>query len=287
LLLIKKLLWFFLVKYTQGGFMKVDSDIDVNFFRSEGFQVFKNVVPLDVIDIVRCYLNEQIELTLDPAKKELKCSSNEDLVKIANELISSHRIEHLSKQTRDALTGHFSLKTRLSSKFLQVVFGIKFKSVLSCILNSQSLFMHMPPVARFILPNNLHSAVPPHQDVSYNQHMTNFITVWVPFVDIDENCGGVAVYRGSGCIEEMSVTKSSNSFWFKGIDTNDFEKVHCKISAGDILVMNKYIIHSSMPNISNRTRISTDFRFFGSEDQSSKHYLDLDRNIVVDPNGLG
>ena len=68
--------------------------------------------------------------------------------------------------------------------------------------------MHMPPTARFILPGNSAAAVPPHQDVSYNHHLTDFITAWVPFHPIDEESGGVAVFSGSQAVPRFWIPPS-------------------------------------------------------------------------------
>jgi len=38
-----------------------------------------------------------------------------------------------------------------------------------------------------------------------------------------------------------------------------------------------------MPNSSDRMRLSCDFRFFGEQSHSTKHYLDIATNTVVAP----
>ena len=52
---------------------------------------------------------------------------------------------------------------------------------------------------------------------------------------------------------------------------------------GDIVVMGNETVHASMANLSSRTRLSVDFRFFGEDSRSSKHYLDLAERRVVAP----
>jgi ectoine hydroxylase-related dioxygenase (phytanoyl-CoA dioxygenase family) len=52
---------------------------------------------------------------------------------------------------------------------------------------------------------------------------------------------------------------------------------------GDVLALNPMVIHRSMPNRSERTRFSIDFRFFGDADTSAKHFLDLRTWQVVAP----
>jgi ectoine hydroxylase-related dioxygenase (phytanoyl-CoA dioxygenase family) len=112
--------------------------------------------------------------------------------------------------------------------------------------------------------------------------MSNFITVWTPLVKIDEECGGVAVYRGSGNAPPLEMS-SAGAVWFDGVTTEGYEKVHITCEVGDVLVMNNQLIHTSMPNRSDRTRISVDCRYFGSNGHSEKHYLDMQDWQVIAP----
>lgn len=137
----------------------------------------------------------------------------------------------------------------------------------------------MPPAARWILPSNEKAAVPAHQDISYNSHMSNFIVCWVPFVDIDDECGGVLVYDGTGKLGRLDV--ENGEFWLEGLDTNSYIGEHKKIKKGDVLLLNPYVLHESFPNTSKHIRFSCDFRFFGENDTSTKSFLDMSSNIIV------
>lgn len=184
---------------------------------------------------------------------------------------------------RENPSGHFDLDTRLDPRLWTIPRLPALQALLHDILDSESLFMHMPPAARCVLPGNLAAGVPAHQDLSYNRHMSDFITVWVPLVDIDDDCGGVAVYEGSNAPCEIAVPRDPQGHWLQGVSTRGYEAVHCKLRGGDVLVLNKWIIHASMPNRATRTRLSIDYRFFGGQDSSSKHYLDLQTGVVIAP----
>jgi ectoine hydroxylase-related dioxygenase (phytanoyl-CoA dioxygenase family) len=110
--------------------------------------------------------------------------------------------------------------------------------------------------------------------------MTAFVTLWVPLVETDEECGGVGVYEGTGRSPEHSV--GQDRFWLQPVAAEG-RPVHHAMSRGDALLLNRWIVHQSMPNRSARTRLSIDFRFFGEHDSSTKHYLDLQRRVVVPP----
>ena len=55
------------------------------------------------------------------------------------------------------------------------------------------------------------------------------------------------------------------------------------LDPGDLVVMSKRTLHESMPNLSDRLRLSCDFRFFGEQSRSTKHYLDISADKVVAP----
>lgn len=261
------------------------SKVDASRFRREGYQIFENIVPKAVIERVRDFLATEIATTMGPAKREIGCDSDSDFVAVIGEIAAGRRggVETLTKSTRDALSGHFSLETRLSPKLWEIPYSTKFLAIVSALLESGTVFLHMPPTARYVLPGNIHAGVPPHQDISYNRHMTDFVTIWVPLVNIDDDCGGVMMYRGSGHAPEHPVSQSKSEFWQKGVPTDGYTPVHCKIRAGDVLALNKWVVHGSMPNKSPCTRISIDFRFFGERDRSSKHYLDIQKRKVIAP----
>ena len=260
---------------------------DTSQFHADGYQVFKNVIPQDVIISCRNFLSNKIVETLGPAKAEINCCSDNDLIEYIKRISDGNdelSLEQLSKATRDALTGHFSLDIRLSPILLDVAYSDGLLNILRNIFDSHNIYMHMPPTSRYVLPGNIYAGVPPHQDISYNKHLSDFVTIWVPFVDIDDECGGVTIFQGSGCAREFIVEQSATKFWLDGVPTDGFKAFKCNMKPGDILALNKFIIHGSSPNNSNRTRISTDFRFFGVGANSSKHYLDMVSKVLVEPN---
>jgi hypothetical protein len=55
------------------------------------------------------------------------------------------------------------------------------------------------------------------------------------------------------------------------------------MDVGDALLLNKWIVHESVPNVSSRIRYSIDFRFFSGRDSSSKHLLDMQTWKVIEP----
>ena len=183
------------------------------------------------------------------------------------------------------MSGHFPLEVRLAQDFWAIPREPRVRKLIEAIFRSDELYMHVPPTARFIIPGNKQGAVPAHQDISYNTHMSDFITLWVPFVKIDQNMGGVVVFEGTGGPKQIECD-SRGKFWIDPVSTAGCKRVHCEMNVGDALIMNKYVIHESMPNTSGQIRYSTDFRFFAKPHGSTKHALNMQTWQVIPPGGL-
>ncbi len=256
--------------------------MDLNFFHQHGYQILRDVIDPEVATAVRDFLIESYDQALSRLKEELGARDLAELVANIDEESKRPDFATIPHDFRLLMSGHYPLETRLSRQLWQLPRQPRLRRVLEAVFSDQRLFMHMPPMARFILPGNRHAGVPAHQDVSYNKHMSEFVTVWVPLCQIDDACGGVAVYEGSATDREL-LSNQQQKFWFEGVPTEGFEKRHCKIDIGDALLLNRWIVHESMPNVSDRIRYSTDMRFFGSGDTSSKHVLDMQDWRVIEP----
>lgn len=250
-------------------------------FERQGYLIAYEALPKNLVEEVGGFLRE----AMDQAAAFL-CDRLEtglaDLPQAIDRRFQAGRLDGLDKAVRDAMTGHFPLEVRLSEELWRIPRHPAFRDMVSELLGGGKIYMHMPPAARWVLPGNIHSGVPTHQDVSYNRHMTDFLTVWTPFVDIDDACGGVGVYPETAHTPEL-LQNYEQAFWLQGLATDGMECVHCKIRPGDALALNPWILHRSMPNTSTRARISIDFRFFGENGSSRKHYLDLQSWRVVAP----
>lgn len=229
-------------------------------FHRDGYQIIRQALAPEVVRDVGLFLEESLEA--------FRRSGSADA----------------EEHTR---SGHFPLEIRLSPQLWELPRQESLQAILRDALDTRDLFMHMPPAARFIEPGNPLAAVPAHQDVSYNQHMSDFLTVWIPFVPIDDACGGVAVFEGSQQLPEL-LDDLSRDVWLKPVPTDGLRRVECQpMQPGDILLLNRWIIHESMPNRSSGPRLSIDLRFFGEAAHSTKHYLDCQTWTVVPPGETG
>jgi Phytanoyl-CoA dioxygenase (PhyH) len=259
-------------------------DSSIAQFREQGYQSFKQVIPAALVATLHRLLAPEVDENLALLSR---VGVKPDIATAAHDIAASlggARADQLDHETRSLMTGHFPTKLRLSTTFWEIPRTQALQDILRAALGSDRLCMHMPPMARYILPNNLEAGVPPHQDASYNSHMNGFVTVWMPLVDVDAQCGGVTIYQGrkDGFIP---VTKRvRNGIWTEGVPVDGLTPVDCvPMAPGDILMFNPYVVHGSMPNLSNRIRFSIDCRFFSDDATTSKHYLDMTSWSVVAP----
>jgi hypothetical protein len=253
-------------------------------FAAEGVVVLKQVLPPAVCRATRDYLAAALAATAGLFARYGIALDAPDCGEQVERLLESGA--SVPAEDRHVLLGHFPLPVRLGEALWQVPASLADQPLLYDLLGATKLFVHMPPTARFVLPRNVKAAVPAHQDISYNKHLGPFCVVWVPLVAIDAACGGMAVFpRTQGRGELFAgATVAPADGWIPGIDTATLERVELHpLSPGDVVVMSSETVHESMPNRSARTRLSVDFRFFGDNSHSSKHYLDLAQRRVIAP----
>jgi hypothetical protein len=252
-------------------------------FQHEGIVVLKQALPAAVCratyDFLAAALADMTDLF---ARYGIAIDAPDCGKQVAGLLAASAAVP---PEDRHVLLGHFPLSVRLDEALWRIPLALAEQPFLYELLSARKLFVHMPPTARFVLPGNEKAAVPAHQDVSYNKHLGPFCVVWVPLVEIDHACGGMAVYpRTQGRGELFAGDKvAPTEGWIPSIDVAGLARVElCPFAPGDVVVMGNETVHESMPNRSARTRLSVDFRFFGDASRSSKHYLDLaERRVVV------
>jgi hypothetical protein len=255
-------------------------------FRKHGYQVFRGVLEPTVVADTSRWLAQEANNLLERIRRVIDPSETTPIPAAIAAFCETGRHHALDTDLRNALSGHFPLAVRTAAPLQNLIRSDRLLRLLSQIFPGQSLRAHMPPMARFVLPENGVAAVPPHQDISYNRHLSDFVTVWVPLVPIDDRCGGVAVYHGTRELPEIltDADVQARDIWLKGIGNLDqYPPVHYHMQPGDVLVFEKTVVHASMPNTTDRMRLSLDYRFFGSASSTTKHYLDMDTWSVIPP----
>lgn len=102
-----------------------------------------------------------------------------------------------------------------------------------------------------------------HQDGIYNYGI-DFVTCWIPLMDIDDDVGGLAVVPGShkASLYPPDVFKDPNKrvgIPAGAIPDADWRRPDYK--AGDLLMFHSMTAHAGLPNRSGKLRLSMDIRF--------------------------
>lgn len=257
--------------------------IDLSRFHSTGYQIVEGILPENRIGGIRSLLENEIEEVL----RRLSChgitGSLREVVAAIDRFVSETPTAAMEFEFSTLLSGHFPLHVRLSQVLWAVPLFDRVQELARTALRSRKIYLHMPPVARFVFPENTHAAVPAHQDFSYNEHMSDFITMWVPLVPIDDTCGGVAIYEQTKDTD-IVLQGAVRELWLPAIETQGLKRIACSpMNPGDVLIFGPRVIHESVANISSRTRLSVEYRFFGEQISSTKHFLDLQSGRVIDP----
>ena len=258
-------------------------DLSLYNYKNHGFQIVKIMRLRHKVEKVKNIL----EMALENAQKKftkLGFYENGVLDKIAISKVLSDKKNKLDPETRQLLTGQFPIETRLNEHILNLAKDKELIRQLNAKTNAKIDKIHMPPMARFVLPEYLEAAVPAHQDSSYNKHMNDFITSWIPIVDIDEKCGGVTVFPG--VMKEIeNLNLGDNGQWLDSLKINNKNSINCTpMSLGDILILNKNTIHKSMKNKSRMVRFSLDLRYMSQGSKTEKHYFCLNSKKIIKPN---
>lgn len=263
------------------------ASIDLSGLERDGYQILRGVLSAATVRSVRAFLEESLDRAFaELAPFGIRADDPDCGRKVAQSLASA-RPGEIPEAPKSIMLGHFPLSVRLSERLWDIPRDPGLLAVLRQAFGGEKVRMHMPPTARFVLPHNFGAAVPPHQDITYNQHLADFLTVWVPMVEIDELCGGMAVFEGSQAEPELKDDEVSDQ-WRRAISTKGFRSRPCRpMSPGDAIIFNKQLIHVSQPNISTRTRLSVDLRFFPATIVSGKHALDLQEWRVLPPGAGG
>lgn len=260
--------------------------IDMESYREKGFLILPNLLSEGEVDQISDFLKLREKHVIKKIHLEIpSVRDRKSLQAVINACVEDASLmDQYSEETCTFLRGHFDLETRLDPILHLIPRSNRVQSVLSQVFSDEALRLHMPPTARFVLPHNSLACVPAHQDISYNKHLDDFLVMWFPFTQIDEECRGILVHEGTGNLPElMPEMDRDKRFWMEGIKDQGFKKHHYQLSPGDALIFNPYTIHESYGNVSDHVRYSADFRFFPATARSEKHFLDMTTWEVLSP----
>ena len=104
-----------------------------------------------------------------------------------------------------------------------------------------------------------------------------FLTFWIPFTNVDEN-NSIEILRMKNNKKVYSNHYRIDMQLPKELRSN--EKYKVKISACDLVILNNFTFHRSVPNVSDMTRASIDLRFASNQHQDYKLDFGLKYRIL-------
>ena len=134
-------------------------------------------------------------------------------------------------------------------------------------------------VAKKNLHDGLVGRTPWHQDAGVmnkkGQKGTELVTCWIPFTKTRIKNGCMLAVKNSHKLGLVNHdTGSKGQVEIKGIKSIDnLKTIPLEADVGDIILLNKYLIHCSLPNKSKNFRISMDLRFNKSGQHSGRDPL--------------
>ncbi len=250
------------------------TDAIAEHYIQQGYLVVKGFLPPSLLQDHLAFLETSLAREVWPIFNRLGLTPDDpELSKKVSHLIRENLLP--DAEDEQLLLGHFPLTTRLADNIKPIAAHLGNSPLLKRILRSATLNMHMPPMFRYVLPGYTPAAVPPHQDISYNTHLPDFLTVWIPLVEITQECGGLVVYEGSQ--RAYTEVATAPNGWLEALDVSRFNGLQLiDLEPGDAVLLSPRIIHASAPNTSQRMRISMDLRIFATHAYSGKHYMTLD-----------
>tara|TARA_Y100000816_G_scaffold182944_1_gene132510 strand:- start:14536 stop:15396 length:861 start_codon:yes stop_codon:yes gene_type:complete len=271
-------------------------EITNEFLKSNGFVVCKKIIPKYKTEIA-AKISKELYL-----KEHLKAVSSKELPEkftLTNPFPKTNKEEMLDfMQSKGdlklpTLHGSLTVESRLSDQFLEILKDEKTIDLLSKLLTSKKVYLHLCPSVRVIHPNFNFALVPPHNDISYNAHFRNkskenisekrnFLTIWIPLKSNYYIDGGLKVFSSQRSSE---IKNKAKTFWIKDMSLKDSNSFVPEYEVGDVIIFEPDLIHgsASASDKAKDFRISMDCRVFGENTITPRHYMDLSTGERFEP----
>ncbi len=128
-------------------------------------------------------------------------------------------------------------------------------------LFGEPVLAHPLLIPRCIFPQRPEFTTPSHQDFPHIQGTTETMSLWLPLGDCPAAMGGLAIARGSHTEGVRDFTVSNGAGAMEVIDPLEGSWVAGPLQAGDVLIFHSLTVHTGLPNLTDRLRISLDNRY--------------------------
>ncbi len=122
-------------------------------------------------------------------------------------------------------------------------------------------------IPRIFFPESDALTTAPHQDYPYVQGTTEVFTLWTPLGDCPAALGALQVAEGSHLagVREFKISQHAATA-LEVADPLEGAWRGGDFAAGDVVVFHSLTVHRGSPNLTNRLRLSADFRFQRASD---------------------
>ncbi len=213
------------------------SKFDLKEFNKKGYQVINNVISKKLLN----EFNQEINYFL---KK----------YKVSKKIFKDDRFSALFKRFKNRKAAYTLMQDLRSVKLI----SNEINNLLIKNRVFKKLKYKVPSIKNGLiisLPNENLYDNPLHQDI-YNHYSKKYYKIWAPLTQVNNTNGSMRVFEGShkqGYIKPQY----KNLDYYPEIDesyTKNFKETIFDFKPGPIVIFNPFIIHSSVKNISNKTR---------------------------------
>jgi ectoine hydroxylase-related dioxygenase (phytanoyl-CoA dioxygenase family) len=144
-------------------------------------------------------------------------------------------------------------------------------------LLGETAFPHPLSIARLVFPDNMKWTTPPHQDYPNNQGTEALYACWMPLGDCPADLGSLSILRGSHRFGVAPMEFSLGAGNRRAKLEARFEQsdwVGGDFALGDTIIFHSLTVHRSLPNTTDRMRLSVDYRFQREGDELTKGCLE-------------
>jgi ectoine hydroxylase-related dioxygenase (phytanoyl-CoA dioxygenase family) len=131
-------------------------------------------------------------------------------------------------------------------------------------LLGESAFPHPLSIVRLVFPENEEWATPPHQDYPNNQGTPDLYACWMPLGACPAELGSLSILSGSHRLGVAPLEFSLGAGNRRARLDGRFEElgwVGDDFDLGDAVIFHSHTVHRSLPNTTDRMRVSVDYRF--------------------------
>lgn len=149
--------------------------------------------------------------------------------------------------------------------------------VMQILLDDKGAFPHPLSIARLVFPEIPEWATPPHQDFPNNQGTERLFASWIPVGDCPLELGPLCLLEGSHRLGRLDLAYSLGAGHRQAVLPPGAERLRWlsgEMALGDVLVFHSLMVHAALPNVSDRMRLSVDYRYQAEGDALTPRCLE-------------